>query len=167
MKKNLLKKLIILGLSFCISLNLPMGVFAFEGKNPELVQNSQHKPGITYFFTDCNDVTYYVTGLKSEELNENDFSFEFLNKTRTSGASDSNVRIYNLDCNIKIMLAVAALYILDCNMSEIFNFISSIGKTPDVSNFCYKVNVELIKRFHHKRVETAFEMFSAITAEVE
>lgn len=162
MKNNMLRKLITLGLSFCMPLNLPMGVVAFENNNPELIPSFQYKPGITYFFKDCDSTGYYISGVESEKLNENDFSFEFLSETQIWGKASSHVRIYNLHCSIKIVLAVAALYVLDFDMPEIVNFLVNIEEHSDMQNFCYKVSGELVKKLHHRKVNTAYEMFRTI-----
>ena len=74
MKKNLLKKVVALGLSFYTPMGLADSGFALRNNRDSRMLNSRGLPNfIEYRFKDCN-VSYIVGGLNREKLNENDFT---------------------------------------------------------------------------------------------
>ena len=82
MKKNLLKKVVALGLSFCIPMGLAGSGFALRNNKDSRMLNSRGLPNfIEYRFKDYN-VRYIVGGLNCKKLNENDFAYKSLGETK-------------------------------------------------------------------------------------
>lgn len=167
MKKNFLRKLIALCLSFGVFLGLPVSVFASRNSMSAFVPVLDRKPCITHFFTDCDNITYFITGVKSEGLTEDDFSIEILNNTQISGELSSNVRVCNHNCSVRVLLAAMALYIVDFSMAEIEDFIVGMKSNTEVFNLYFKFNLILYGRISHRKICTAREMLCAIVAEYE
>lgn len=158
MKNNLLKRIMTLGLSFCMLMSLAGSAFAFRNGKASRMLNDREVPDIIeYRFKDYNAI-YYVGGLNRSELVESDFTYESLGETKVNKLSNGSIEVFNPCCSIKVMFAVAALYALEYDETEILDFIVALRDSFSSKNISEIIMDEVLKNIEHKNIDIAMDM---------
>ncbi len=158
MKKNLLKKVVALGLSFYTPMGLADSGFALRNNRDSRMLNSRGLPNfIEYRFKDCN-VSYIVGGLNREKLNENDFTYKSLGETKITKSPNGSIRVFNPCCNLRVVFVVAAFYALGYDEAEILDFIVNLGNDFYSKNIFESIMDEVLKNVEHENIDIAMDM---------
>lgn len=155
MKRNLLKKVVTLGLSFCIPMS---GAFAFGNNKPARMNYSHNFLNTIEYRLKDDGVCYLVGGLNREQLNESDFSYESLGETKITTLHNGTIKVFNSRCSIKIAFAIAALHVLGYSEIDILDFIVDLGKNLSSGKVAEPLIDEVLRNVEHEKSDIAMNM---------
>lgn len=154
----MLKKVVALGLSFCMPIGLSSVTFAVGNNKPARMGYNHKLPNIIECCFEDYGVRYHIGGLNCNQLNENDFSYESLGETRITTLPNGSVRVFNPCCSVKVMLAVASLHVLGYSEEEILDFIVDLGEDLSWKKISENLINEILKNVEHENSDIATEM---------